>query len=79
VASTNLEFVPQVPIKELTMPKAYLAHSSDDKPFVDRVANQLGRGFVVYDRMHFQPGVNLLNAIKAGLDESSMFVLFAGK
>ena len=57
--------------------KLYLAHSSLDKQFVDRVAIQLGRHAVVYDKWSFRAGDQLLKAMQEGLDASDGFVLFA--
>ena len=57
--------------------KLYLAHSSLDKSFVDRVAVQLGRHSVVYDKWSFNPGDPLLEAMQEGLENSDGFVLFA--
>ena len=55
----------------------YLAHSSLDKQFVDRVAIQLGRYAVVYDKWSFDAGDPLLESMQRGLDDSDGFVLFA--
>ena len=59
------------------MYKAYLAHSHVDKNYVDIVAKRLSRARVVYDVQDFPPGVDFRDAIRAGLDRSSLFVLFA--
>lgn len=61
------------------MLKAYLAHSWEDKPYVDRVAHHLGRALVVYDKMCFEPGLDFRDAILEGLDKSGLFVFFASK
>lgn len=61
------------------MLKAYLAHSSIDKTYVDRVALSLGRARVVYDKMYFEPGVDLRDSILDGLDKSRLFVFFVSK
>lgn len=61
------------------MLKVYLAHSSADKGYVDKVAKRLGRGRVVYDKMCFEPGVDFRESIRAGLAQSYLFVLFASK
>ena len=61
------------------MLKAYLAHSSEDKAYVDMVANHLGRTHVVYDKMCFEPGVDFRDLILNGLDKSRLFVFFASK
>jgi tetratricopeptide (TPR) repeat protein len=59
--------------------KAYLAHSSEDKRYVGRVAELLGRARVVYDTMCFEPGVDFRDSILQGLDKSKLFVFFASK
>jgi len=59
--------------------KAYLAHASEDKPFVQSVARELGRINVVYDEMCFKAGDNLEEAIKEGIEKSKLFVFFASK
>ena len=57
----------------------YLAHTSLDKQFVDRVALQLGRHAVVYDKWTFKPGDSLLKSMQEGLHDSDVFVLFASR
>jgi tetratricopeptide (TPR) repeat protein len=59
------------------MYKAFLAHSSKDKAYVDVVARKLSRARVVYDRQDFEPGLDFRDSIRRGLDESALFVLFA--
>src|SRR3989337_1573599 len=61
------------------MLKAYLAYSHQDKAHVDRVAARLGRAQVVYDSMCFRPGVDFREAIRAGMDQSRLVVLFASR
>jgi len=61
------------------MLKAYLAHSSKDKAYVDRVAHLLGRALAVYDKMCFEPGVDFRDSILEGLDKSRLFIFFASK
>ena len=61
------------------MLKAYLAHSSEDKAYVERVAHRLGRALVEYDKMCFEPGVDFRDLIMEGLDKSRLFVFFASK
>ena len=61
------------------MLKAYLAHSSEDKAYVERVAHLLGRALVVYDKMCFEPGVDFRDLIMEGLDSSRLFVFFASR
>lgn len=59
------------------MYKAFLAHSTHDKTYVDVVARKLSRARVVYDRQNFEPGLDFRESIRRGLDESALFVLFA--
>lgn len=59
--------------------KAFLSHSSTDKPLVSQVAAELGRECAVYDDRSFDTGYSLEDAIKDGLDRSSVYVLFASK
>jgi tetratricopeptide (TPR) repeat protein len=59
--------------------KAFLSHSSTDKEFVEAVAKELGRQFCVVDRKSFETGVEFKDSIQKGLDESSVFVLFASE
>lgn len=59
------------------MPRAFLSHSSIDKPYVGVVARRLGRGRVLFDVQNFEPGQDFRDAIRQGLDQSALFVLFA--
>ncbi len=59
--------------------KAFLSYSSQDKVFVDSVANELGRQFCVYDDFCFHTGDEFREAIRKGLDDSSIFTLFVSK
>jgi tetratricopeptide (TPR) repeat protein len=57
--------------------KAFLSHSSLEKVFVEAVAKELGRQFCVFDKQAFITGEDFQKSIEQGLDESSVFVLFA--
>ncbi|MEO7932357.1 MAG: TIR domain-containing protein [Chthoniobacterales bacterium] len=57
--------------------KAFLSHSSENKDFVETVATQLGRQFCVFDKQSFQSGIEFKDSIEKGLDDSTLFVLFA--
>jgi len=59
------------------MARAFLSHSSEDKAYVDIVARRLSRSRVVYDRQNFEPGVDFRESIRNGLDDASVYVLFA--
>jgi hypothetical protein len=61
------------------MYKAFLAHSSHDKFYTDIVAKRLSRARVVYDKQNFEPGADFRESIRQGLDQSSLFVLFASE
>ena len=57
--------------------KAFLSHSSVNKDFVETVATHLGRQFCVFDKQCFQSGIEFKDSIEKGLNDSSLFVLFA--
>jgi tetratricopeptide (TPR) repeat protein len=59
--------------------KAFLSHSSLDKTLVRQVADELGRESAIYDDKSFDGGYDLKDAIRDGLDRSSVFVLFASE
>lgn len=59
--------------------RAFLSHSSTQKDFVEAVARELGRQYCVFDQYSFHTGDDLHEAIKRGLNDSSLFVLFASK
>ena len=56
--------------------KAFLCHSSQDKPIVDEVANSLGWATCELDANTFDRGLLTSAAIVAALKRSSIFVLF---
>jgi hypothetical protein len=59
--------------------KAFLSYSSVDSAFTRVVAQRLGRARVTFDQFSFKPGMDFRQAIRKGLDESRLFVLFASK
>lgn len=59
--------------------RAFLSHSSTDKAYVSSVAKQLGRQYCIYDLYSFETGNDFREAIRTGLNKSSIFVLFASK
>ena len=59
--------------------KAFLSYSSDDRALVSKIASELGRESAIYDERTFDSGYSLDDAIKDGLDRSSVFVLFASR
>jgi tetratricopeptide (TPR) repeat protein len=63
----------------MSIPKAFLSHSSEDKEFVEAVAQELGRQYCIYDEKVFKTGDEFKKSIENGLDSSSIFVLFASK
>jgi hypothetical protein len=58
------------------MYKAFLSHSSKQKPFVQPIFEALGRNNCVYDSMTFEAGKQTIDEIINGLEESGLFVLF---
>lgn len=63
----------------MTSLRAFLSHSSAQKDFVDAVARELGRQFCVFDKYTFRTGDDLHEAIRRGLTDSTIFVLFASR
>jgi tetratricopeptide (TPR) repeat protein len=61
----------------MRLPRAFLSHTSADKPFVEQVANALGREYCFYDAYCFHAGDDLIEAIDRGIAAASMIVLFA--
>ncbi len=59
--------------------KAFLAHSSEDKQYVEIIAKRLGRMQCEYDVKSFPPGFDFRDTIRKSLNKSSIFVLFASK
>ncbi len=59
--------------------KAFFAHASEDKPFVEAVALSLSRVNVVLDKMCFKAGDAVEEAIIEGIKKSDLFVFFASK
>ncbi|MGD6857154.1 TIR domain-containing protein [Bacillus infantis] len=61
------------------MTKAFLSHNNADKVFVEKVAKKLDRTNAVFDNFIFYEGEDFRDSIQKGLDQSSLFVLFASK
>lgn len=58
------------------MDKIFLSHSSVDKPYVEYIANLLGKDRCVYDAMCFEAGMKNLDEIFRGIGESGIFAVF---
>jgi hypothetical protein len=58
------------------MAKAFLSHSSKDKPLVEKIAESLGRNNCHYDSLTFGAGEKTLHEIFEGLEDTDIFVLF---
>ncbi|HCL3834061.1 TIR domain-containing protein [Pseudomonas aeruginosa] len=61
------------------MGKAFLSHSSKDKIYVKKVADELGSALCHYDERTFEPSGESAGEILEALDNSSVFVLFLSK
>lgn len=61
------------------MPRAFLSHSTDDKTYVEEVAQRLGRHRARIDTHSFRPGEDFRDAIRRTLDESEVLVLFVSR
>ncbi len=59
--------------------KAFLSHSTEDKQFVEVVAQKLGRVQAEFDRMSFSPGYDFRELIRKSLGKSNLFIFFASK
>lgn len=59
--------------------RAFLSHSSLNKPLVEEVANLLGRDKCVLDAYNFESGVGFMDSIEKHLDSCQIFVLFASR
>ncbi len=62
-------------MSDLIYSRAFLSHSSFDKPLVEKIAKAMGNK-CVYDNMAFEPGMPTLNEILRGMSLSEVFVLF---
>jgi hypothetical protein len=56
--------------------KAFLSHSSKDKPLVEAVFEDLGAANCIYDAESFEEGKTSAEKIFGTLDEADLFVLF---
>lgn len=56
--------------------KAFLSHSSTDKPFVDQIYAKLGAAQSHYDAKTFEKATLNVEAIRTALRDSDLFVLF---
>lgn len=61
------------------MGKAFLSHSSKDKSFVKKVADDLGSALCHYDERTFEPSGESAGEILEALNNSRVFVLFLSK
>ncbi len=61
------------------MVKAFLSHNSADKEFVGKVAGKLERARIIFDQFVFYEAEDFRDSIQKGLNQSSLFVLFASK
>lgn len=58
------------------MIKAFLSHSSVNKPIVEKVASCIGRSFGIVDKFDFESGRDLLSEIRNSINSCSLFVFF---
>jgi len=59
--------------------RAFLSHSSKDKPVVEQVAAVLGGANIEFDSLTFEYGLPNTKAIQEALKRSTLFVLFLSK
>jgi len=58
------------------MSKAFLSHSSVQKPLIEAIAKKLGRDNAVVDKYNFEKGAPTLDSIIQGIEKTDLFVLF---
>ena len=61
------------------MIKAFISHSSKQKPFVLELVERLGRNFCKLDCFDFQPAYKTLDEIYKAIDSATVFVLLLSK
>lgn len=59
--------------------RSFLSHASEDKDFVEVVAQRLGRQYCLFDKYEFSSGVEFKDSIDGALAQSGVFVLFASR
>lgn len=55
--------------------KIFISHSSEDKPFVEKVINEIGYDWVIFDKYSFEAGQSLTDSIRKGIEDCDIFVL----
>lgn len=63
----------------IRVPQIFLSLSGKDDTFVEKVWRHLPEGLAVFYRKSFQNGQELLSAMEAAVETSSVFALFASK
>lgn len=58
------------------MSKAFLSHSSTQKPLIESIYRRLGKDNCVIDKYNFEPGTPTLNSIIEGIEKTDLFVIF---
>lgn len=58
------------------MNRVFLSHSSNDKFYVEYIANKFGKDIAIYDEFSFEVGIKTLDEIIKELDQTDLFVIF---
>jgi hypothetical protein len=58
------------------MSKAFLSHSSLQKPLIEKIYKRLGKDNCIIDKYNFEVGTPTLDSIIAGINETDLFVIF---
>ena len=66
-------------LRELIMIKAFISHSSAQKPFVTKLVEELGRDRCIVDCYNFNPAYKTLDEIYKNIEQSTVFVLLLSK
>ena len=57
------------------MVKAFISHSSKQKPIVEKIANALGHDFTIVDKYTFESGKELQEEIRSSIQSADVFML----
>jgi len=78
---SKMAFMKQMKIIESHMPKIFLSHSSNDKKFVEQLAEDLSNNGcrVWFDKWEIKIGDNIIDKINNGISESDYLALIISK
>lgn len=59
--------------------KVFISHQSKNKSYAEYIVNKLGKDRCIYDKYSFEDGALIMEEIKRGLEETSLFVILLTK